>query len=94
MLRPSAPSRQGLALGAAARAFRQMRLQLERGGEIQLTDGMRLLTKEKGLWAYRYEGTCYDAGDKLGFLKATVELGLLNSELGTAFREYLRTLKL
>jgi len=64
------------------------------GGEIQLTDGMRLLTNEKGLWAYRYEGTCYDAGDKLGFLRATVELALLNSELGPSFREYLRTLKL
>jgi len=65
-----------------------------RGGEIQLTDGMRLLAKEKGLWAYRYEGACYDAGDKLGFLKATVEFGLLNAEFGAAFREYLKTLKL
>jgi UTP--glucose-1-phosphate uridylyltransferase len=65
-----------------------------RGGEIQLTDGMRLLAKERGLWAYRYEGTCYDAGDKLGFLKATVELGLLNAELGPALREFLKTLKL
>jgi UTP--glucose-1-phosphate uridylyltransferase len=64
-----------------------------RGGEIQLTDGMRLLAKGKGLWAYRYEGVCHDAGDKLGFLKATVELGLRNSELGPAFRAYLRSLK-
>ena len=63
------------------------------GGEIQLTDGMRLLAKEKGLWAYRYEGVCYDAGDKLGFLKATVELGLRNSEFGPAFRAYLKSLK-
>jgi len=70
------------------------RTPLGRGGELQLTDGMRLLAQEKGLWAYRYEGVCYDAGDKLGFLKATVELGLLNSELGPAFREFLRTLKL
>jgi UTP--glucose-1-phosphate uridylyltransferase len=65
-----------------------------RGGEIQLTDGMRLLAKEKGLWAYRYEGTCFDAGDKLGFLKANVELALLNPELGPAFRAYLKSLKL
>ena len=65
-----------------------------RGGEIQLTDGMRLLAKEKGLWAYRYEGTAYDAGDKLGFLKATVEFALMNDELGPAFRQYLKTLKL
>jgi UTP--glucose-1-phosphate uridylyltransferase len=64
-----------------------------RGGEIQLTDGMRMLAKEKGLWAYRYEGTCYDAGDKLGFLKANVEFGLANPELGPAFRAYLRSLK-
>jgi UTP--glucose-1-phosphate uridylyltransferase len=65
-----------------------------RGGEIQLTDGMRLLAKERGLWACRYEGTAYDAGDKLGFLKATVEFALRNNELGPAFREYLKTLKL
>ncbi len=64
-----------------------------RGGEIQLTDGMRLLAKEKGLWAFRYEGVCYDAGDKLGFLKATVEFGLRNPELGSAFRAYLKSLK-
>lgn len=61
-----------------------------RGGEIQLTDGMRLLAKEQGLWACRYEGTAYDAGDKLGFLKATVEFALKNKELGPAFREYLK----
>jgi len=64
------------------------------GGEIQLTDGLRLLAKEQGLWAYIYEGISYDAGDKLGFLKATVELALLNDELGPAFRDYLKTLKL
>src|ERR1700744_5155850 len=44
------------------------------GGEIQLTDAMRLLALERGLWAYIYDGVSYDAGDKLGFLKATVEL--------------------
>jgi UTP--glucose-1-phosphate uridylyltransferase len=64
------------------------------GGEIQLTDAMRILAKEQGLWAYIYEGISYDAGDKLGFLKATVELALLNPELGEAFRGYLKTLKL
>jgi UTP--glucose-1-phosphate uridylyltransferase len=64
------------------------------GGEIQLTDGMRLLAKEQGLWAYIYEGISYDAGEKLGFLKATVELALKNAELGAPFREYLKTLKL
>ncbi len=63
-------------------------------GEIQLTDGLRMLAQETGLWAYVYEGKSYDAGDKLGFLKATVEIALGNEQLGSAFREYLRTLKL
>src|ERR1700682_6440813 len=64
------------------------------GGEIQLTDALRLLSQEQGLWAYIYEGISYDAGDKLGFLKATVELALQNQELGSGFRAYLKTLKL
>jgi UTP--glucose-1-phosphate uridylyltransferase len=64
------------------------------GGEIQLTDALRLLAQEQGLWAYIYEGVSYDAGDKLGFLKATVEIALQNSELGGDFRAYLKTLKL
>ncbi len=65
-----------------------------RDGEIQLTDALRLLAKEQGLWAYRYEGISYDAGDKFGFLKATVEMALKNPEFGAEFREYLRKLKL
>ncbi len=64
------------------------------GNEIQLTDAMRILAREQGLWAYIYEGVSYDAGDKLGFLKATVELALQNKEFGAAFREYLKSLKL
>jgi UTP--glucose-1-phosphate uridylyltransferase len=64
------------------------------GGEIQLTDGLRLLAQEHGLCALEYEGQSYDAGDKLGFLKATVEIALNNSELGEDFRTYLRGLKL
>lgn len=64
------------------------------GNEIQLTDALRILAKEQGLWAYIYEGISYDAGDKLGFLKATVEIALQNAELGEAFRNYLKTLKL
>ena len=63
------------------------------GGEIQLTDGLRMLAKEHGLWAYIYEGKSYDAGDKLGFLKATVEIALKNPDLGEDFRQYLRSLK-
>ena len=64
------------------------------GNEIQLTDGLRLLAQEQGLWALIYDGVSYDAGDKLGFLKATVEIALLNPELGEEFRAYLKTLKL
>src|ERR1700704_2315928 len=64
------------------------------GGEIQLTDGLRILAQEQGLWAYIYEGVSYDAGDKLGFLIATVELALQNEELGAGFKQYLKSLKL
>ena len=64
------------------------------GGEIQLTDAMKILAKEQGLWAYIYEGISYDAGDKLGFLIATVELALQNKKLGESFRSYLKNLKL
>jgi UTP--glucose-1-phosphate uridylyltransferase len=65
-----------------------------RGGEIQLTDAMRLLVQEKGLLAEICEGKIYDAGDKLGFLRATVEMALQNKDLGESFRSYLKTLKL
>jgi UTP--glucose-1-phosphate uridylyltransferase len=64
------------------------------GGEIQLTDGLRLLVQEHGLYALEYEGKSYDAGDKLGFLKATVEIALENSEFGEDFRTYLRGLQI
>ena len=64
------------------------------GNEIQLTDALRILAQEDGLWAYIYDGVSYDAGDKLGFLKATVEIALQNKELGVEFRRYLKGLKL
>src|SRR2546430_2151199 len=64
------------------------------GNEIQLTDALRILAQQDGLWAYIYNGISYDAGDKLGFLKATVEIALQNKELGGDFREYLKSLKL
>ena len=64
------------------------------GGEIQLTDGLRALAREPGLWAYVYEGKTLDAGDKLGYLQATVELALKNPKLGKSFRAYLQGLKL
>jgi UTP--glucose-1-phosphate uridylyltransferase len=62
-------------------------------GEIQLTDGLRHLLEVRPIYGCRFEGRRYDAGDKLGFLKATVELALRREDLGGAFREYLRTLE-
>jgi UTP--glucose-1-phosphate uridylyltransferase len=64
------------------------------GGEIQITDAMRALLKKREFYAVRFEGTRHDAGDKLGFLIATVEFALKRPDLGPQFREYLRTLKL
>ena len=64
------------------------------GGEIQLTDGLRMLARNEGLYAHVYEGKTYDAGDKLGFLKATVEFALKNPHFGDDFRNYLKQLKL
>jgi UTP--glucose-1-phosphate uridylyltransferase len=63
------------------------------GGELQLTDAMRTLLKEQRIYAYVYEGRRHDTGDKLGFLKATVELALKRQDLGGPFREYLKSLK-
>jgi UTP--glucose-1-phosphate uridylyltransferase len=65
------------------------------GGEIQITDAMRLMIKEgKPFYAVRLEGTRHDAGDKLGFLIATVEFALKREDLGADFREYLKSLHL
>lgn len=64
------------------------------GGEIQLTDALKHLLRSRPIYAYRFDGTRYDAGDKLGFLKATVEYALRRPDLGGPFREYLKGLKL
>lgn len=64
------------------------------GGEIQLTDALKHLLRNRPIYAYRFEGTRYDAGDKLGFLKATVEYALRRRDLGGPFREYLKSLGL
>ena len=65
-----------------------------RGGEIQLTDGLRQLKQRRTLYGYQFEGVRHDAGNKLGFLKATVEFALKRDDLGGPFREYLRSLDL
>jgi UTP--glucose-1-phosphate uridylyltransferase len=64
------------------------------GGEIQLTDGLKYLLRNRPVYGFKFEGTRYDAGDKLGFLQATVEFALKRFDLGQQFRDYLKTLKL
>ena len=59
------------------------------GGEIQLTDAISSLLSEQQVLAYRYDGTRYDCGSKLGYLQATVELGLRHPEVGRQFSDYL-----
>jgi UTP--glucose-1-phosphate uridylyltransferase len=63
------------------------------GGEIQITDAMRSLLKKRDFYAVRFEGTRHDAGDKLGFLIATVEFGLKHPELAGDFENYLTNRK-
>ena len=64
------------------------------GGELQLTDGIKGLLQTEKVYGYSFEGTRYDAGDKFGMLKATVEFALQRDDLGPAFRAYLKSLKL
>lgn len=63
-----------------------------KGGEVQLTDALKVLAKLDAVYAYAFDGKRYDLGDKLGFLKATVEFALRREDLGPAFRTYLREL--
>src|SRR5271157_4723844 len=62
-----------------------------RGGEIQLTDGLKGLLRSRPIYGYRFEGVRYDAGEKLGFRKATVEFALERPDLGSDFRAYLKS---
>jgi UTP--glucose-1-phosphate uridylyltransferase len=64
------------------------------GGELQLTDAIKALLEHEKVYGYRFEGKRYDAGDKLGFLQATVELGLKREDLGPAFRAWLKNVPL
>lgn len=61
------------------------------GGEIQLTDAIASLMRREKVFAYRYQGTRYDCGSKLGFLEATVDLALGHPEVGAHFSEWLAT---
>lgn len=62
-------------------------------GEIQITDAMRSLSTKRPFYGVRFEGKRHDAGDKLGFLMATVEFALKHEELAPAFRAYLKSFK-
>jgi UTP--glucose-1-phosphate uridylyltransferase len=62
------------------------------GGEIQLTDALKYMLRNRPIYGLKFEGTRYDAGDKLGFLKATVEFALNRHDLGEQFRDYLKNL--
>ena len=64
------------------------------GGEIQLTDGIAALLKDEAVYAYRCAATRYDCGSKLGYLKATVALGLRHADVGEEFANYLQSLKI
>jgi len=59
------------------------------GGEIQLTDALRALVKKRPIYGYAIKGRRYDAGDKLGYLKATVDFALRNKDLAESFAKYL-----
>ena len=61
-----------------------------KGGEIQLTDGLKELAKRETLYAYAFQGRRYDVGDKQGFLEATVEFALSRDDLRDEFLEYLK----
>ncbi len=67
-------------------------LQPGKGGEIQLTDGLRELSKVQKIIAYDFEGRRYDVGDRLGFLKANIEYGLRHDDLSDELIKYLREL--
>ncbi len=70
------------------------RTPLGTGGELQLTDGMKLLLQSEKLYGYVFEGKRHDTGDKLGFLKATVEFALKRPDLGGDLKAWLKELKL
>ncbi|MBQ9715160.1 MAG: UTP--glucose-1-phosphate uridylyltransferase, partial [Clostridia bacterium] len=65
---------------------------VSKNGELQFTDALNLQAMQKGICAYNFDGTRYDLGDKLGYLKATVEYGLRDKNLGADFAQYLKNL--
>jgi hypothetical protein len=68
--------------------------ELGAGSELPLTDGLRQLLKQEKIYGYTFEGKRHDTGDKLGFLKATLEFALKRDNLGADFRKCLKKLQL
>jgi UTP--glucose-1-phosphate uridylyltransferase len=63
-----------------------------KGGEIQLTDAINVLAQEQAVYAWTFEGGRYDTGNKLDYLKATIELAIDRDDLGTDFKRFLAEL--
>jgi UTP--glucose-1-phosphate uridylyltransferase len=73
-----------------AQVFKELeKIKAGAGKEIQLTDGIAALLKKESVFAYEFEGTRYDCGSKLGYLKATVALGMKHDEVGADFADHL-----
>jgi len=68
------------------------KVQKGKGGEIQLTDAIKLLLKTKPVYAVKFSGKRYDTGDKLGYMKASIEYALRDKEIGSKLKGYLKTL--
>ncbi|MBV5306570.1 MAG: UTP--glucose-1-phosphate uridylyltransferase GalU [Desulfobulbaceae bacterium] len=62
------------------------------GGEIQLTDALQALGKRRDMYAYEFQGTRYDAGDKMGYLKAIIAYGMLHNKLGAELKAHIKEL--
>ncbi len=62
------------------------------GGEIQLTDALQALGKKREMYAYEFNGTRYDAGDKMGYLKAIIAYGLIHNKLGDGLKAHIKEL--
>ena len=60
------------------------------GGELQLTDALRLMLRKRPVFGLKFDGKRFDAGDKLGFLQANVELALTHPEVGKPFQKFLK----
>lgn len=70
------------------------KVQPDRRGEIQLTDGLRELNREASIYGYEFIGDRYDAGDKFGYLQANLSFGLRHPEIGPKLKRYLKNLSL